>query len=130
VPGGVDYALNLNFAFGNVGTFYSVDALMSDGEIQDFKFTVNGATFVPPSTPVLLQILSGARSASNLLPSGSVYPLPKNASIELTLPGGVVGGGVSRLLFNPCNSCLNDFVAPFPFARSKIYSFIGVIWLI
>ncbi len=39
-------------------------------------FTVNGASFVPPSVPVLLQILSGTTAAQSLLPSGSVYSLP------------------------------------------------------
>jgi hypothetical protein len=106
-------------------SFYTPQSL-TVVKIQDFKFTVNGATFVPPSTPVLLQILSGARSASNLLPSGSVYPLPKNANIELSLPGGVVGGGVG-ILFQSLQllSQMNyKFIAPFPFAWSKIHSFI------
>uniref|UniRef100_A0A0W0EWH1 Laccase n=1 Tax=Moniliophthora roreri TaxID=221103 RepID=A0A0W0EWH1_MONRR len=42
VVGGVDYALHLNFAFTSTATF-----------------TVNDATLVPPTVPVLLQILSG-----------------------------------------------------------------------
>ncbi len=66
--GGVDYALNLDFSFN--GT----------------KFFINGATFAPPSVPVLLQILSGARSAQDLMPSGSVYTLPSNATVELSFP--------------------------------------------
>ncbi len=45
--------------------------------------------------PVLLQVLSGKQDARNLLPAGSVYALPRNKVVELTLPGGVVGGGVS-----------------------------------
>ena len=57
------------------------------------QFTVNGVTFVPPTVPVLLQIMSGASSVSDLLPSGSVFSLPSNATIELSMPGGVVGGG-------------------------------------
>lgn len=70
-------AMNLQFAF-NLTTFH---------------FSVNGVTFVPPTMPVLLQILSGAQSPSNLLPTGSVYPLPPNKTIEISLPGGIVGGG-------------------------------------
>ncbi|CAK5275021.1 unnamed protein product, partial [Mycena citricolor] len=58
-----------------------------------FKFTINGDSFVPPTVPVLLQILSGAESAQSLLPNGSVYSLPHFASVEITLAGGVVGGG-------------------------------------
>ncbi|KAK0219229.1 laccase lcc5 [Armillaria fumosa] len=75
VAGGVDVAKNLAFAFSS-GTF-----------------TVNGFTFVPPTTPVLLQLLSGAQNANDLLPEGSVYPLPLNATIEISMPGGVIGGG-------------------------------------
>ncbi|KAL4242549.1 Laccase [Abortiporus biennis] len=75
--GGVDYALNLEFTFDGTNTV----------------FEVNGETFVPPTVPVLLQILSGTQSATDLLPSGLVYSLPSNASIELSMPGGVVGGG-------------------------------------
>jgi hypothetical protein len=59
------------------------------------KFFVNGVSFVPPTTPVLLQILSGAETAASLLPSGSVIALPKSSTIELSLPGGAVGGGVN-----------------------------------
>lgn len=59
---------------------------------QDFPagyFAVNGATFKPPSVPVLLQILSGAQDAASLLPSGSVYSLPRNKVIEISIPGGL-----------------------------------------
>ncbi|KAK0451148.1 laccase [Desarmillaria tabescens] len=73
--GGVDLALNLAFAFTTSGVF-----------------TINGASFVPPTTPVLLQILSGAQNANDLLPEGTVYPLPVNSTIEISMPGGVVGG--------------------------------------
>ncbi|KAI0782841.1 laccase 1 [Abortiporus biennis] len=57
------------------------------------KFTVNGATFTPPTVPVLLQILSGAQTAQDLLPAGSVYTLPNNAVVELSFPGAAVAGG-------------------------------------
>ncbi|KAF9483026.1 laccase [Pholiota conissans] len=56
------------------------------------RFTVNNATFIPPSVPVLLQILSGAKTAQELLPPGSVYVLPHNKVIEISMPGGAVGG--------------------------------------
>ncbi|KAI3601573.1 laccase, partial [Moniliophthora roreri] len=74
VVGGVDYALHLNFAFTSAATF-----------------TVNDATFVPPTVPVLLQILSGAQTADTLLPSGSVVALPSNSTIELSMTGGLLG---------------------------------------
>ena len=52
---------------------------------------------MPPTVPVLLQILSGAKSASDLLPKGSIYALEPNKSVELLIPGGVLGGPVSIL---------------------------------
>jgi iron transport multicopper oxidase len=57
------------------------------------NYTINGVEFQPPSVPVLLQILSGAQSATDLLPAGSVYVLPKNKVIELTIPSSVALGG-------------------------------------
>ncbi|KAJ7181098.1 laccase [Mycena filopes] len=74
-PGGADVNLNLNIALN----------------FTNFKFTVNGATFVPPTAPVLLQILSGAQAAQDLLPAGSVYTLPPNKVIEISIPGGSPG---------------------------------------
>ncbi|KAJ6474980.1 laccase 1 [Mycena sanguinolenta] len=57
----------------------------------DFSFHVNGVSFVPPTVPVLLQILSGAHTAAELLPAGSVYTLPPNSVIEISVPGGTTG---------------------------------------
>ncbi|KAF5390803.1 hypothetical protein D9757_004420 [Collybiopsis confluens] len=54
------------------------------------KFTINGVTFVPPTVPVLLQILSGATLATELLPSGSVYTLPLNSTIQLSFNAAAV----------------------------------------
>jgi len=73
-PGAVDVALNLNFSFNGTNLF------------------INNATFVPPTVPVLLQILSGAQSAQDLLPSGSVYTLPKDATVQISLPGNILAG--------------------------------------
>ncbi|KAJ7734089.1 laccase [Mycena metata] len=75
VAGGADVALNLVIAL----------------DFTTFKFTVNGAEFVPPTAPVLLQILSGAHTAADLLPPGSVYTLPPNSVIEISVPGGTPG---------------------------------------
>lgn len=55
------------------------------------QFTINGAPFVEPSVPVLLQILSGASTPQDLLPSGSIYVLPRNKVIEISMPGGAPG---------------------------------------
>ncbi|KAJ7728492.1 laccase [Mycena metata] len=75
VAGGADVALNLVIAL----------------DFTTFTFTVNGAEFVPPTAPVLLQILSGAHTAAELLPSGSVYTLPPNSVVEISIPGGTPG---------------------------------------
>ncbi|KAI3621083.1 laccase [Moniliophthora roreri] len=71
--GDVDYALNLAFSF------------------QQGRFRVNGVSYESPTVPVLLQILSGAQTADTLLPEDSVYPLPPDSVVELSMPGGLLG---------------------------------------
>ena len=70
---------------------------------------MNDATFAPPSVPVLLQIMSGAQSAADLLPAGDVFVLPPNATIEISMPASANAPGaphpmhlhgVSTLLVN------------------------------
>ncbi|KAF8957176.1 yellow laccase [Flammula alnicola] len=74
-PGAADVNLNLDISFnGSTGLF-----------------EINNHSFVPPTVPVLLQILSGARTAQELLPPGSVYVLPPNKVIEISIPGGSLG---------------------------------------
>jgi iron transport multicopper oxidase len=73
-PGGADINISLNITF-NSGLF-----------------AVNGASFATPSVPVLLQILSGTKNASDLLPSGSIYGLEANKSVELTIPAFALAG--------------------------------------
>ncbi|KAI0644028.1 laccase B [Trametes meyenii] len=68
VSGGVDLALNLEISFNGSAFF------------------INNASYASPTVPVLLQILSGAQSASDLLPSGSIYSLPSNSTVELSFP--------------------------------------------
>jgi iron transport multicopper oxidase len=70
------------------------------------RFAVNNHTFIPPEVPVLLQILNGA-PAQTLLPEGSVYALPPNKVVELSLPGGTTGSPVCVLsLQSPGNYML------------------------
>ena len=78
-PGGADVVLNLVHAF----------------DPPTFKYKINGVTFITPTVPVLLQILSGAQAAQDLLPNGSVYALPPNKVIEISLPGTGLTPGVS-----------------------------------
>ncbi|KIY71462.1 multicopper oxidase [Cylindrobasidium torrendii FP15055 ss-10] len=72
-----DYKINLALGF----------------DLSTFLFTVNGATFTSPTVPVLLQILSGAQAATDLLPSGNVLSIPGNSIIELSMPSAGLAGG-------------------------------------
>lgn len=76
-PGGADVVLNFTISFN----------------AETHRFTMNNVTYVPPTTPVLLQILSGAQHAQDLLPEGSVYGLPRNKVIEINFFGGNVPSG-------------------------------------
>ncbi|KAJ7662306.1 yellow laccase [Mycena rosella] len=64
VAGGADVVMNLAITL----------------DFTSFTFEINGDSFTPPTVPVLLQILSGAQSATDLLPTGS-----------LSIPGGSAG---------------------------------------
>lgn len=78
--GGADVSITLNLGFDQAAG----------------QLLINNVSFVPPSIPVLLQILSGARKATDLLPKGSVYTLPPNKVIEVIIPGrGTVANPVS-----------------------------------
>ncbi|KAJ7577399.1 laccase 3 [Mycena floridula] len=50
-------------------------------------FDINGISYVSPSVPVLLQILSGAGNPEDFLPSDQIFPLPTNKLIEISIPG-------------------------------------------
>ncbi|KAF9446427.1 multicopper oxidase [Macrolepiota fuliginosa MF-IS2] len=50
-------------------------------------FDINGISYISPSIPVLLQILSGAKQPQDLLPSEQVFVVPRNALIQVTIPG-------------------------------------------
>lgn len=70
--GGVDVSLNLVSVWDdNIG-----------------RFLINGYSYTSPTTPILLQLLTGQLTASQLQPYGSVYTLPPNKTIELSVPGG------------------------------------------
>ncbi len=83
-------------------------------------FAVNGVSFVSPSVPVLLQILSGTQNASDLLPSGSVYGLEADKSVELTIPAFAVAGPVSAsVAASLCPRLTLSSLASHPPARCK-----------
>ena len=81
-----------------------VNLVLAPGFTSDY--TLGNVTYVAPPVPVLLQILSGARQASELLPNGSIYVLPQNKVIEISFPNPAAapGGPVSARWSNvdPC----------------------------
>lgn len=107
--GGADININLAVTFVRMSQAMSpflissyVLSLSQDPLIE--KFRVNGVPFESPTVPVLLQILSGVSNASQLLPSGSVYGLERNKTVEITIPGiSVAGGPVSSSHFSTFN---------------------------
>ncbi|KAF7360980.1 putative Laccase-1 [Mycena sanguinolenta] len=50
-------------------------------------FDINGISYLSPSLPVLLQLLSGAAKPTDLLPSEQVIILPSNSIIDISIPG-------------------------------------------
>jgi hypothetical protein len=46
---------------------------LDDGDESWDIYTANSVTYLPPTVPVLLQILSGAQDSSDPPPNGSVY---------------------------------------------------------
>ncbi|OCB85491.1 laccase [Sanghuangporus baumii] len=66
-PGGADVVLDLTPSIANG------------------SWMINNVSFHAPSIPVLLQVLSGVTDAKDMLPAGSVYALPKNATVEINV---------------------------------------------
>ena len=56
---------------------------------------MNDVGFKHPSVPVLLQILSGAKSPQELVPAGSIYGVKRGDVVEITIPAGALAGPVS-----------------------------------
>jgi iron transport multicopper oxidase len=78
-PGIPEYGkadINLRIVANNIGGYYYM----------------NGVRYMPPTVPVLLQIMSGAQQATDLMPNGSVIVLESNKVVELTMVTGGFGG--------------------------------------
>ncbi|KAJ7771003.1 laccase 1 [Mycena maculata] len=75
--GAADVSINLNIGLN----------------LTSLRYTLNGVSFFPPAAPALLQVLSGAELAQNLLPTGSYFALPPNKVIEVSIPGSADPGG-------------------------------------
>lgn len=50
-------------------------------------FDINGISYISPTVPVLLQILSGAGAPEDFLPSEQILSITPNATIEVSIPG-------------------------------------------
>ena len=59
--------------------------MTTDWHWSNYHYVMNNFSFVPPNVPVILQVLSGAKEAKDLLPSGSVITLPRNKVIEIVV---------------------------------------------
>ncbi|KAF9459177.1 laccase 1 [Collybia nuda] len=70
-PGGVDRPVHLKIGFNAMA----------------WRFLMNNHSFIPPSAPALLQIISGAKTVQELMPKGSYYELKRGEVVELSLPG-------------------------------------------
>jgi len=57
-----------------------------DINLIDTQYTMNNVSWVNPSAPILLQILNGKMHPSQIMPPGTVYELPPNKVIELSIP--------------------------------------------
>lgn len=99
VPGTPGYGqadINLNITVTNLGG----------------AFYMNNARYRSPTVPVLLQILSGAQQATDLMPNGSVIVLGPNKVVELTMNIASFGLLVSFIRSScPC-SCLRRVQHP------------------
>ncbi|KAJ3563162.1 hypothetical protein NP233_g9118 [Leucocoprinus birnbaumii] len=75
-PEGADYVFNVTMGFDE----------------NAFLWTMNNVTFAGPQVPVLLQIMSGAHTAQELLPEGGFLSVERNKSVQINFPSGLIGG--------------------------------------
>ncbi|KAJ7920599.1 laccase 3 [Mycena leptocephala] len=74
-------------------------------------FDINGVSYLSPSLPVLLQLLSGAAKPTDFLPSEQVIVLPSNKIIQISIPGTGVHGHNFDVILQP-NAVTPNFVNP------------------
>uniref|UniRef100_A0A0W0FMM3 laccase n=1 Tax=Moniliophthora roreri TaxID=221103 RepID=A0A0W0FMM3_MONRR len=66
--------------------------LVFEKDVEKGKYLMNGVPYVPPTIPVLLQILSMASDVASLIPAKSIYYLPPNKTVQISMPIGDVPG--------------------------------------
>lgn len=75
-PNGADVTFNLTLGFDE----------------RLFKFSINGNIYTPPSVPILLQIMSGARHPRDFFPPGEVLTVERFKTVQINFPSGLIGG--------------------------------------
>jgi hypothetical protein len=75
----------------------------ADDHVQH-GFTINNVSFVNPTLPVLLQVLSGV-PPERLLPAGSVYTLPMNKIVQITFPMTAMSGNAEDAILLSAPVC-------------------------
>ncbi|KAG1899689.1 laccase [Suillus fuscotomentosus] len=65
------------------GATIKLNIVLAQNE-TNFNFLVNGVQYTSPTIPVLLQLLNGDVSTSEMAPNGSIYFLPRNRVIEIS----------------------------------------------
>ncbi|KAI6112531.1 multicopper redoxase [Pisolithus sp. B1] len=95
-PGGADVSINIVSIMNN-------DTLL---------FYMNGVMYQSPSIPILLQILSGAVTPSQLAPHGLVYTLPPYKVIELSFPTEYLNTPQAFWVVRSANSTAYNYVNP------------------
>ncbi|KAG5725327.1 Laccase-2 [Termitomyces sp. T112] len=89
-------------------------------------FDINGISYISPTIPVLLQILSGAKRPQDLLPTEQVFIVPPNIILQVSIPG--AGSHPFHLhghafdVIRPSNSNVTNFVNPL---RRDVYPILG-----
>ncbi|KAI3604176.1 laccase [Moniliophthora roreri] len=86
--------ISINLVFEKVWLFSSLLARVNFGpqDVEKGKYLMNGVPYVPPTIPVLLQILSMASDVASLIPAKSIYYLPPNKTVQISMPIGDVPG--------------------------------------
>ncbi|KAJ7255692.1 hypothetical protein C8J57DRAFT_1517984 [Mycena rebaudengoi] len=64
-------------------------------------------SYLSPSLPVLLQLLSGAAKPTDFLPSEQVIVLPKNTIVDISVPGGGMYGHNFDVIKQPGSDVFN-----------------------
>ncbi|KAF5354960.1 hypothetical protein D9756_005793 [Leucocoprinus leucothites] len=75
-PDGADYVFNITMRLDE----------------ESFRWFMNGVSFSGPEVPTLLQIMSGARTAQELLPQGGYLVVERNKTVQVNFPSGLIGG--------------------------------------